>query len=252
MRLGELQQRFSESLRGDQQRHDLPITGQGMRVYRNNYREQLRSALRTAFPYLALWLGDLEFERVCDAHIARHFPHSWTLDHYGHDFGATVLALFPQDPELYELAWLDWAMSEALVAEDEPTLVTSGLAELDWDGARIIFASSVRLLETKSNAADIWVALEDQSPPPSAALLPESQALLVWRCGLIPCFRSIPDWEFELISALRRGLSFAAACEILRLRFDVQGAVKAAGEMLARWLGDDMITRVEAEVLSEV
>jgi len=246
MRLGELQRKFSICLRDDQQRHDLPIIGQGLRVYRNNYREQLRSALRIGFPYLALWLGDLEFERVSDAHIASHFPHSWTLDHYGHDFGATVQALFPRDPEVHELAWLDWAMSEALVAEDEPTLVTSGLADLDWDAARIVFASSVRILEAKSNVADIWAALEEQSLPPSAALLPESQALLVWRCGLIPCFRSIPNWEFQLISALRQGVSFGAACEILQIRFNVQGAVKAAAEMLARWLSDGMITRVEA------
>ena len=120
MTLQELQRRFCESVRDDHPFHGLPINGDGLGVYRNNYREQLRSSLRTAFPYLTLWLGDSEFDRAAEAHIALHFPNSWTLDHYGYDFPATVEALFPEDPEVPELAWLDWAMAEALVADDEP------------------------------------------------------------------------------------------------------------------------------------
>ncbi|MCL6741437.1 DNA-binding domain-containing protein [Sphingomonas sp. RB56-2] len=252
MRLRDLQREFSECLRDGRARHKLPIVGDGLRVYRNNYREQLRSALRTGFPYLALWLGDSEFERAADAHIALQFPASWTLDHYGYDFSATVQALFPQDPEVPELAWLDWAMAEALVAEDEAPIDTGHLTQLNWDDARIIFVSSLRTSEARSNAADIWLAIDEQSPPPPAAILSESHAYIVWRRGLLPCFRSVPIWEFQVVSALKDGSSFADACEILRLRFGTEGAIGSASDMLARWLSDELITRVESGVLGEV
>ena len=252
MKLGELQRKFSETLRGEHARHGLPITGEGLRVYRNNYHEQLRSSLRSGFPYLALWLGDSEFDRAAGAHIAIHFPHSWTLDHYGYDFPATVQAMFPEDPEVPELAWLDWAMAEALVAVDEVPIDTAGLGELNWDDAYIEFVSSLRMTEVRSNAADIWTALEEQSIPPPSALLSERRALLVWRSGLMPCFRSIPSWESQVVSALKHGFGFADACELLRPRFGAERAVSAAAEMLRRWLSDELITRIGSDAHRDV
>jgi hypothetical protein len=252
MKLEELQREFSESIRADTPPHGLPSFGDGLCVYRNNYREQLRSTLRSAFPYLLLWLGHSEFDRVADAHIALHYPDSWTLDHYGHDLPATVTALFPADPEVRELAWLDWMMAEALVAEDEPSVETGGLAELDWDNAQVIFVRSMRISEARSNAAEIWAALEEQTTPPPSTLLAEPHGYVVWRRGLLPCFRLVPIWEHQIVSALCHGFSFADACEVLRLRFGIERAIKAAGEMLARWLNDELITRVEAKTLCRV
>lgn len=245
MNLAELQQKFSEHVRDDTKRHGLPIVGDGLRVYRNNYREQLRSALKSGFPYLRRWLGDSEFDRATEAHIATHFPHSWTLDHYGHDFPATVQELFPDDPEVFELAWLEWAMAEALVAEDESPVDIDALSMLNWDHARITFMSSMKISEARSNASEIWTALEEQTLPPQGAPTGQ-QAYIVWRCGLIPCFRSIPIWEFQALSALRHRFSFADACELLRMRLGADGAIKAAGEMLARWLSDALIVGVDA------
>jgi hypothetical protein len=252
MKLVELQRRFCDSVRDEQASHGLPFSGDGMRVYRNNYCEQLRSALRTSFPYLALWLGDLEFDRAADAQIALYSPTSWTLDHYGHDFPSTLQALYPQEPEVAELAWLDWAMAEALVAQDERSLDTARLAAVDWDSASIRFVSSLRISEARSNAGDIWAALEEQSPPPLAALSPARHALLVWRRGLVPCFRSVPSWELQMVEALKHGFGFAGACEILRLRFGAEPAIDAAAATLARWLSDDLIASVEADAAVNV
>lgn len=251
MKLADLQRKFSERVRDDVAHHGLPIVGDGLRVYRNNYREQLRSALRTGFPYLRLWLGESDFDLAADAHIAMHFPYSWTLDHYGRDFPATVLALFPDDPEVSELAWLDWAMADALVAEDEAPVDTRKLAEVDWDRARITFVSSMRIAEARSNAAEIWAALEQTIHPPPPTI-GEPRAHVVWRCGLLPCFRSVPISEFQVLSALNHGFSFADACEILRLRFGIERAIKDAGEMLARWFSDQLIAGIESKVPAKV
>jgi len=248
MDLQDFQRRFGASLRGEDSSHSLPIAGDGLRIYRNNYREQLRSALRFSFPYLLLWLGDAEFDRLAVVHIQNSAPRSWTLDHYGDDFPATARRLFPDDPEVPELAWLDWAMGEALVAPDQPPLDWSALAELDWDRARIGFVAALRQSEASSNAADIWCALEEESEPPPAAPLAERRAVVVWRRGLTPCFRQVPFWEYQMISALRDGFTFGGACELLALQLGVERATEAAGQMLARWLGDGLIAKVGAKL----
>ena len=249
MRLEELQRKFSECVRGDGAGHVLPIVRDGLRVYRNNYREQLRAALRSSFPVLALWLGEAEFDRAAEMHILTAVPQSWTLDHYGHDFPATLGGVFPDDPEVAELAWLDWAMTEALVAEDQPPLGRADLVARDWDVAKIAFMASLKISEARSNAAAIWSAIEEQKAPPPAGLT-EPHAILVWRRGLLPCFRTVPTFEYQAIFALIEGFSFADACEILRLRLGPDRAIRAASAMLARWVDDEIIAGVEDSSLA--
>lgn len=244
MRLAKLQRTFSESLRDDFARSSLLIAGEGLRVYRNNYRVQLRSALKSSFPKLVDWLGDTAFERAAATHIALHPPRSWTLDHYGYNFAVTLEALFPDDPEVAELAWLDWAMDEALVAPDEPPLSVAYLAAVDWDKARIAFVSSLRACIVRSNAADIWTAIDTQLTTPPPVSLSEPNAILVWRGEESPCFRVVSRHEFELVSAMIDGSNFAEACGTLSQQLGAERAVAAAAEMLRRWLGDTLITRV--------
>lgn len=245
IRLCELQQRFSDAIRSDTDTNRLPAAAGGLRIYRNNYRAQLRAALRDSYPHLRLWLGDSQFDAAADAHIARSLPTGWTLDDYGHDFPVTLRALFPNDAEVWELAWLDFAMAQAFVAKDEDPVGVDDLADIDWDSARITFASSVGLSEASSNAADIWSALEEQLPPPLAASLPERSAHLVWRRALVPHFRLISISEYQVISSLHIGFSFADTCEILRMQMADDEAIAAAAAMLGRWLHDGLIANVE-------
>jgi len=243
MRLAKLQRAFCENLRDDFARPRLPISGEGLRVYRNNYRVQLRSALESSFPKLVDWLGATEFDRAAATHVVVHPPNSWTLDHYGYNFAMTLEALFPSDPEIAELAWLDWSMGEALVAPDEPPLNVADLAEVDWDTARITFVASLRASIVRSNAADIWAAIDTQSPPPRPASLSQPSAILVWRSEVSPCFRVVSRHEFDLVSSMSHGSSFADACGILNQQLGAERAVTAAAEMLRRWLGDGLIAR---------
>ena len=52
------------------------------------------------------------------AHVARVPPSSWTLDAYPRDFPATLAPLYPDDPEVAELAVLELALAEAFVGAD--------------------------------------------------------------------------------------------------------------------------------------
>lgn len=246
MNLSELQRIFSELIRSEDVADYFPIKSAGLRIYRNNYRAQLKAALRDSYPHVRLWLGDLEFDDLVDIHIDRSPPVSWTLDDYGHDFPSTARSIFPDDPEVWELAWLDMAMAQAFVAADEGPIAASDLPKLDWDAAQIIFVPSLRFTEALSNAAEIWSALEGQSVPPPAAVLGGPSAYLVWRRDFTSHFRLVSLLEHQVISALCLSLTFAEACEILRRHVGDGAAIVAAGEMLGRWLSDGLIAKVEA------
>jgi hypothetical protein len=247
MRLEELQRKFSESIRClAEPAAQLPIRGNGIEIYRNNYRSQLCAVLKDSFPYLVLWLGDAVFERCAEAHIACSEPNSWTLDDYGRDFPNTLRSLFPNDPEVWELAWLELAMAQAFVAKDDGPVEADALNQIDWDSACINFVSSLRFSEAQSNAAEIWSAFEEQSVPPAAELLPEARAYVVWRRDFVPRVRVVPISEYQVITALRLRFTFAETCEILRLRMGEERAAATAGEMLGRWLSDGLVAAIEA------
>ena len=250
MRLRELQQRFSAAIRPGAEEDHLTVMTDGISIYRNNYVSQLKTALRDSFPHLHVWLGESEFDRVADIHIARSPPASWTLDDYGRDFPLTARIVFPDDPEVWELAWLDLAMAQAFVARDQDPVEVGDLSDLDWDGARIAFVPSLRFSEALSNAAEIWSALEDQSVPPPAATSGEGGAYVVWRRSLTAHFRVVSTLEYQVISALYLRFTFADACEILRLQLGDDGAIVAAGDMLGRWIGDGLIAKVEASSIA--
>ena len=105
----------------------------GLRVYQNNYRAQLAACLGESFERTRDWIGGEAFHRAVVAHVDRMPPHSWTLDAYGRDFPATLAALYPADPEVTELAWLDMALGEAFVATDAVALTADDLDDIDWD-----------------------------------------------------------------------------------------------------------------------
>jgi hypothetical protein len=245
MDLSELQRLFSQLIRSEDAASHFPIGSAGLRIYRNNYRAQLKGALRDSFPHVQLWLGHTEFDGLADIHIDRSPPASWTLDDYGHDFPSTARSIFPDDPEVWELAWLDLAMAQAFVAADEDPIAAADLAELDWDTAHITFVPSLRFTEALSNAAEIWNALENQSVPPRAAVLDERAAYVVWRQDFVAHFRLVSLLEYQVMTALYLRFSFAEACEILRLQVGDGAAIVAAGDMLGRWLSDGLIAKVE-------
>ena len=69
MKLAELQRSFVLHVQAGTEQAGLPATGAGMRIYRNNYRGQLKAALRTSYPHLAAWLGETAFDLAADEQI---------------------------------------------------------------------------------------------------------------------------------------------------------------------------------------
>lgn len=244
MRLLRLQSDFSDGLRS-QGSSALPLVlGSGFEIYRNNYRSQLQRVLADTFKHLQLWLGEDAFRRAADTHIHRSSPASWTLDAYGHDFPDTLEKLHPADREVVELAWLDLAMAQAFVAADAEPLKADNVADVHWEQARIRFVPSLRLAEARSNAADIWAALESEVMPPVASELPKVAGFVVWRISLAPRFRLVDALEHRAMQWLCSGATFGAVCARIEAEIGPSRAVEAAGQMLASWLASDLIARI--------
>ncbi|UII69376.1 DNA-binding domain-containing protein [Pseudomonas sp. HN11] len=246
MNLAELQQTFRSWLvsASDESAQLLGNHHAGLAVYQNNYRAQLVGCLEQAFPNLRRWIGEEAFLAASITHIDSHPPHAWTLDAYPEGFYATLKNVFPRNPDVHELAWIESALNEAFVAADAQPLALEALAELDWDAAVLQLTPSLRCHGLTTNAEAIWSALWQETPAPEAVMLEHPGGVLVWRRQFTSRLREVDALEFQALQRLQVDGSFAGLCEFLVLRLGEEAGVMQAGEYLASWLGSELIVGV--------
>ena len=213
----------------------------GLAVYQNNYRAQLVGCLEQAYPQLRRRIGEDEFLRASIAHIDSHPPHAWTLDRYGDDFGTTLAALCPHNPDLHELAWSEHALAAAFVAADADPLPLDAWAAIDWDNASLRLAPSFAIRAAVTNAEQVWSALWQEHAVPDSEMLAEAGGLIAWRRGHVSRLRQIDALERDALLALQTHGSFAALCQMLVERLGADDGVAKAGALLADWLSNDII-----------
>ncbi|TFY85088.1 DUF2063 domain-containing protein [Pseudomonas nabeulensis] len=246
MNLAELQQTFRQWLvsASDESARLLGSNAPGLAVYQNNYRAQLVGCLEQAFPTLRRWMGEELFLAASIRHIDQYPPHAWTLDAYPELFYRTLKSEFPHNPDVHELAWIEWALSEAFVAADAQPLPTEALANVDWDTAVLQLTPSLRCRALTTNAEAIWSALWQDAEAPEAAMLAEAGGLLVWRRQFTSRLRQVDALELQTLLHLQADGSFAGLCEFLVERLGEEAGVMQAGEYLATWLGSELIVGV--------
>lgn len=224
--------------------HRLADDRRGLDVYQNNYRVQLMGCLEATYPHLRTFIGDAAFRHAAAVHVQRNPPRAWTLDAYGAGFEATLRTVFADNPDLHELAWIEWSLATAFVARDATPLDPARLARVDWERARLGFAPSLHMTRLTTNAADIWSALQDGTEEPEAAMLPAPAGAIVWRSGHVARLRVLSALDFEALQLARAEGSFAALCARLVGRLGADDGVATAGALLADWIGNDLLTRV--------
>jgi hypothetical protein len=248
MNLIELQQDFRSWLTSASDGAAQRLAGgtrAGLSVYQNNYRAQLVGCLQATYPQLRAWIGDETFLYAAVSHIDRCPPHAWTLDAYGEQFGDTLLALFPDNPDIHEFAWIESALSDAFVARDAAPLDAAVLPAVDWETARLGFTPSLRLAPLTTNAADIWWAMRDGQHRPEGEMLAEARGMIVWRRACVSCLRTLDALDFAaLMHACTHG-SFSALCDMLAERLGDSEGVAKAGALLAEWISSELITGLD-------
>jgi hypothetical protein len=243
MTLLALQTEFRDWLKigSDEQAGRFPTSVRaGLDIYQNNYRAQLVGCLEESFPVTLAWLGGAAFHTVVVAHVDAVPPSSWTLDLYPRDFPATVRNLYPDDPEVADLAMLELALAEAFIAIDAPPLAVD-LAAVDWDHAQFEFVPSLAVHSLTTNAPAIWSAIIAGTTPPPAAVLSDCAALIVWRSDETCRFRSIARDERDAVAFLSApGATFGSFCNARPTE------VAEIGQWLGQWIADEIIASIEA------
>ena len=246
MTLHSLQCAFRDALLGDAEGTGVRISEKtsspGFSVYHYAFRAQLIECLRESFEKLHAWLGDEAFSMAARTHIAEHPPSGWTLDVYGEGFDLTLSRLYPDDPDVAEMASLEWALATVFSGVDAAALSADSIAAANWDNVCIEFAPTVHMIEVKTNVGAIWSALSAGSAPPAVTILPELAGLLVWRHDYSPSFRTIDHEEWVALKRTMSGATFGELCFSHVEKWGAQDGVNRAGMLLGQWLHDGLIT----------
>jgi hypothetical protein len=212
-------------------------SGAGLNVYQNNYRVQLIDCLEASYPHVRSLLGEAAFLAAAVTHVDRNPPHAWTLDAYGDNFDATLMALYPANPDVHELARIELALARAFVAADSETLNADALAQVDWDTATLRFVPSLELLPATTNAAEIWSALQRGETQPESTMLAEAAGVVVCRRAYSVFLENVDAVEYAALRQLQSDASFARLCGTLVEQLGEAEGIAKAGALLVSWIG---------------
>jgi hypothetical protein len=224
----------------------------GLAVYHHAFRANLVACLNDAYEKTAAWLGEEAFERAALGHIEAHPPTSWTLSDYGGDFDATLAARYPADPEVAEMAWLDWRLRRAFDGPDARIQDPAALAGRDWEQVVLRLAPTLALREVETNVAALWSGMAEGGRPPPAEALDARRGLAVWRRDLSPQFRTLDCVEYRALERAHSGATFGEIC--MGVAEDVppsEDPAAAAGGLLGRWFAEQIVIGAEMPTIAQ-
>lgn len=226
----------------------------GLAVYRNAYRARLLDTLRDTFERTARLAGDDAFQQAAAHHLILHPPAHWTIDLAGEGFAETCAALFAGDPDVGELAWLEWAMHRAFTAPDAAPLTLSALARDtaqftpdQWDTLRLTLLPGTSMRVVTHDLITLWSSLGGSEDPPQVQALPAPLTVIAWRESERPVFVLVSDAEGRALAVLQRGGTFAEACVALTVNTADDAAADCVGETLRRWLDLGLIGQLPGQ-----
>lgn len=215
----------------------------GMAVYRNGYRARLLDVLADSYARTARLVGEEAFHQAAAHHLIAHPPSAWTIDRAGAGFADTCAALFAKDPDVAELAWLEWAMQNAFTAADAAPLThagfvaaTAGFDAADWERLVLEPIAGTALRPVTHDLPSLWRSLADDADQPIVERLEARHWLLVWREGEEAVFALLPDHEGEALDMALEGETFGDICTRLAENLAPEAAAAAAGAALNHWL----------------
>lgn len=244
MSLYAAQRAFLDEISGDD---DAPPWSPGMAIYRNAYRARLSDALATSFERTKRWVGDDAFAAASAHYIIVSPPSRWSLDDYGQQFPEVLAELFAQNPEVGELAWLEWHMQRAFAARDQSVLDLAGLTAaagngFDFENAPLALVASFSARHVTTACTTLWLALAgEDGDAVEPAMLPCPAQLIVWRTVFAPHFRLLEPLEQAALEAVGNGESFGQICSLLAQQVGDEQAAAVAGGFLSLWIAEGLL-----------
>lgn len=224
--LAELQLRFVTALHGGscdslaQWILDDGIDGEArIGIYRNNMREGFAKTLALEFPVIERLVGSDYWRQLTREFQASHPSRSGNLHHIGAPFAAFLRRLFgaTQYAYLADVAELEWAYQEALVAPDAPPLDVGALQSMAPEHyPRLVFTlhPACRLVPTGYPVIRIWRANQPDVPEPETIDLGSgADLILVRRAAAGIEVMALPQAQFAFLQALSRSAPLGEALD---------------------------------------
>ena len=218
-------------------------SAQRLGIYHHAYRARLSEVLADTFAKTNLFMGSEVFGEHAAAFAVAHPPLTRSLSRYGAEFPAHLASLYPGNPELHELAQLDWDLRTCFDGPDVPALDADG-AQADPGNTWLLrerpLHPSLRLREATTNVVQLWNAIDADQPVPEAELLEQPCCLMVWRKALQPHFQTLSQGQAQFANHLLLGSSIQQTCDELAGSTALQDPAQL-GVWLRDWLSNGVL-----------
>ncbi len=227
-----------------------PDAATRLAIYANAYRLRLLEALDSDFSALHTLAGDTLFEQLGRAYIDTHPSTHYSVRYFGRNL-SRFLAEFPpynETPVLAEMAALEWALSLAFDAADDPLSSEVEVAELPaaaWPGLRLRFHDSVQRLDFRWNVPELWTAIDQQHAPEPPRATARPRPWLVWRRELQSYFRPLGAVEAYALDGFMAGADCASVCDALCDDLEPDQVGLQIASYLKSWLQAGLITAIK-------
>jgi len=253
MKLDELQNQFqSQLLAQDCQDADwVSASSRGLSaqfrlsIYHNAYRVRLAETLLDTFEHTANYITAELFDTLAYAYVEKHPSTNTNIGMYGQDFPDYLKQALPSCQEVFEIAMMDWLLRRAFDGPDSLPLTKhrlEGIVASGKDISLLKLVPTVCVYTQQWNSLDIWHAVNQDKEAPVALTLPEPITVMIWRKETSPHFRSLSHIETKALELLQSGQSIESLCEILSEQFPDLDIATEFGQLLARWLGDEILS----------
>jgi hypothetical protein len=239
--LHELQSSFASHLFEDDPESIIPwIRADGinpaarLQIYRNNLQEGFHKTLALEYPVICRLVGRDYFRQLARAFLARRPSTSGDLHHVGAPFASFLRQQFADTNYLYlaDVATLEWAYQECLVAEELDPLDPVSLRDVpaqSYGTLRFTLRPACRLVHSSFPVLRIWQANQAEATGDETVDLDGGpDFLFVFRNPRGIYFRRIDEDEHRLLAAFAAGKSLDEALETSLAsnpRFDLSAAL---------------------------
>jgi len=243
--LRDLQRAFAGALHGDSVEAERWVAGDGipaaarLAVYRNNARALFEQALQLTFPVVRRRVGDDYFRQLLHHFRSSHPSRAGDLHETGRPLAGFLAEHLADTPYqwLSELAALEWALADAAIAADMPSVSAASLEGLDPHSlvtVRFAFVPSVRLFAATVPVLAVWKA--NQSDAEAAVSVVDLASgpdyVVLHRAVAGVEMRAVSHAELQFIAALREGDTLEEAITTANLPIEALPA-------LLQWLFAD-------------
>jgi uncharacterized protein (UPF0276 family) len=242
--LAAVQRHFADNVLADVLPHetpDDPITGR-LSIYHHAYRARLAEVLADTYAKTYLYMGSDTFDVHARDYAVAHPPNTRSLNRYGEGLVDALRQQYPGNPELHELAQLDWDLRTRFDGADVPVLdLDDAQGSADWTTRAEVMHPSALLRTVTTNVVSMWNAIHSDDEVPEAVALPAPATLLVWRKGYQPHFQTLDGPQAAWVQCLQAGDSVQRACAAVLEAGRWDGDAAALSQWLAQLLNDGLV-----------